>query len=192
MEPVALALLTQRPSPLQMNFMKNPVQFLLAMMKPEVLVEALKHRPQMTLLVTPSPVHMLNQPRAGARKELAAALHAGESDHREPLVAVDSADVLEAEKLERLRLPAVPRTPLGGEPAKEQQPSLLLGELQIESCQALPELSPKGLRVRQMLETYHEVINETHEISLAPTPRSKSSFEPQVERVVQVDVGEDA
>src|SRR5260370_4167879 len=50
MEPVALAFLTQRPPPLQLNFMSDPVQLLLAVMQPEVLVEALKHRPQVTLL----------------------------------------------------------------------------------------------------------------------------------------------
>jgi hypothetical protein len=169
MEPVTLALLTQRPSPLQLNFMANPIQFLLAVMKPEVLVEALKHRPQMTLLDAPSPMHVLNQPRAGAREELAATLHAGESDHSEPFAAVDSADVLEAQKLECLRPPTVPRASLGGEPAKEQQPSLFLGELQVEFCEALAELSPKGLRVRQMLETDHEVSRpgESHPQALA-------------------------
>jgi hypothetical protein len=46
-EPVALALLAKLP-PVQLNFMVNPVQFLLAMMEPKVLVESLKYHPQMT------------------------------------------------------------------------------------------------------------------------------------------------
>lgn len=37
-----LALLAQRAPPLQLNFMAYPVQFLLAVMQPEVLIEALK------------------------------------------------------------------------------------------------------------------------------------------------------
>ena len=72
-----LALLTQRASPLQLNFTAYPVQFLLAMMQPEVLVEALKHLRQMTLLSAPWPVHVLMQPLVGAIEELATALYAG-------------------------------------------------------------------------------------------------------------------
>ena len=108
MEPVALALLTQRPPPLQLNFMSDPVQLLLAVMQPEVLVEALKHRPQVTLLVTSPPVHMLNQPLVGACEELAATLHAGKSDHGKPSAVIDPADVFEAQKFESLRPPTVP------------------------------------------------------------------------------------
>ena len=100
--------------------------------------------------------------------------------------------MFEAKKLESFRLPAVPRAALSGEPAKEQQPSLFLGGLQVEFSEALAELIPKGFRVRQVLETHHEVIDETHEIRLASALPSKFPFEPQVEGVVQVDVGEDA
>jgi len=192
MEPVALALLAQRPPPLQLNFMSNPVQFLLAMMEPEVLVEPLKPHSHVTLLVASSPVHMLIQPLLGARKKLATTLHAGKSNHSEPSATIDTTDMFEAKKLESLRPPTVPRSTLGGEPAKEQQPSLFLGKLQVEFCEALAELGLKDFRVRQILETHHEVIDEAHQIRFASTLSSKFPFEPQIEGVVQVDVGEDA
>jgi hypothetical protein len=43
-----------------------------------------------------------------------------------------------------------------------------------------------------MLETYHEVIDEAHQVRFASTLLSKFPFEPQIEGVVQIDVGEDA
>jgi hypothetical protein len=48
-----LALLTQRTSPLQLSFAMDPTQFLSAVMQPKVLIEPLKHNPQMTLLLSP-------------------------------------------------------------------------------------------------------------------------------------------
>ena len=171
MEPMPLALLTQRPPPLELNFVSNPVQFLLAVMEPEVLVEADKHRPQMALLGASLPVR-------------------GEPNDGEPSSAIDPADVFEAQKLEGLRPLAVPLATLRGEPAKGQQPSLLLGKLQVELCEALLKLSPKGFRVRQMLETHHEVIDEAYEMGFASTLSPELAFEPQVKGVVQVDIGE--
>jgi len=153
MEPRALALLTQNATPLQLHFMADPVQLLLAMMQPEVLVEALKHRPQTLLLIASSPVHMPDQPLVGASKELAATLNAGDADHGELAASIHSADMLEAQKLKGLRPSTARRTPLGGESAKEQQPSFLLGQLQVESCEALPQLPVKLFRVRQVLES---------------------------------------
>ncbi len=123
---------------MQLNFVAYPVQLLMAMMQPEVLVEALKHLPQMTLLIAPLPVHMPNQPLVGASKELATALHAGEPNDGEPSAAIGSADMLEAKKLEGIRPLTVLRTSLGGKTAKEQQPSFLLGQLQVKSCEPFP------------------------------------------------------
>jgi hypothetical protein len=74
----------------------------------------------------------------GASKELATALDAGEPDQGETSTAISSADMFEAEKLERFRPPVDPCTSLGGESAKEQQPSFLLGQFQVKSCEPRP------------------------------------------------------
>ena len=133
-----LALLTQRTPPLQLNFMTYPIQFLLAMMQPEVLIEALKHLPQMTLLSPARPMHVLDQPLVGAIEELATALYTRQPDHGESSTMVGPADMLEAEKLESVRPLTVLRASLSGKTAKKQQPSFLLGQFQVESCEALP------------------------------------------------------
>jgi len=136
-EPMPLALLAQRASPLQFDFAENPVQLLLAMMQPEVLVEPAEHGLQMALLVAPFPVHVLDQPLVGAGEELATALHAGESNHGKSSAAIGSANMFKTEKLEGLRSLTVLRAPLRGESAKEQQPSLLFGQLEVKSCEAV-------------------------------------------------------
>ena len=171
--------------------MQDPIQFLLAMMEPEVPIEPMKHHLQLTLLVTFLPVHMPNQPLLGARQKLAAALHAGKPNHGELSDLIDSTDVFEAQKLKRSWSPTGLRTSLCGEPAKGQQPSLFLGKLQVEFREALPKLILKRLCVRQILETYHKVIDEAHQVRFASTLLSKFPFEPQIEGV-QINVGEDA
>jgi hypothetical protein len=64
-------------------------------------------------------VHVLKQPLVDARQELAATLHAWNPDHGESSTAINSTNVFEAQKLERLRLLTVTNTSLGCETAKE-------------------------------------------------------------------------
>ena len=122
-----LALVTQRASPLQLNLVQDPAQLLLAVMQPEVLIEPAERDLQMTLLVAPSPVHVLNQPLVGAGEELSTALHARESNHGKSSAAIGATNMFKAQKLESLRPLTVVRAPLRSESAKEQQPSLLFG-----------------------------------------------------------------
>ena len=74
----------------------------------------------MALLIAPSPVHMPYQPLVAASEELATALDAGDSDHREPSVAISSADMLEAQKFKSSWPSPGLRASLGGKSAKEQ------------------------------------------------------------------------
>src|SRR5438034_1582607 len=96
-------------------------------MQPEVLIEPAERDLQMTLLVAPSPVHVLNQPLVGAGEELSTALHARESNHGKSSAAIGATNMFKAQKLESLRPLTVVRAPLRSESAKEQQPSLLFG-----------------------------------------------------------------
>jgi hypothetical protein len=57
---------------------------------------------------------MPDHPLAGTGEELATALHAGDPDHREPSIAISSAYVFEAQKLESLRPSTGLRASLGG------------------------------------------------------------------------------
>jgi len=115
----ALALPTQCTSPQPVNFSTDPTQLRLAVVQAEILVEPLKHRPQVTLLITSPPVDVPMQPCPGTSKELAATLHARDSNYSKPSTAVRPTHVLEAEKLERLRPLAVSHPSFGGEAAKE-------------------------------------------------------------------------
>jgi hypothetical protein len=122
-----LALVAQCASPLQLYFVQDPAQLLLAVMQPEVLIEPAEHDLQMTLLVAPSPVHVLHQPLVDAGEELSTALHAGEPNQGKPSAAIGSTNMFKAQKLKSLRPLTVVRATLRRESAKEQQPSLLFG-----------------------------------------------------------------
>src|SRR5688572_11796074 len=61
-QPVALAASAQHSNPLQLNLAPNVVEFRLAVMQSEVLVEATQHRRQLTLLVPSLPVPMSREP----------------------------------------------------------------------------------------------------------------------------------
>ena len=72
------------------------MELALAVVEPEVLIEASQHHRQVALLVAALPVHMPFHPLAGASQELTAALHAWDSDQRELTAPVLTTDVLKA------------------------------------------------------------------------------------------------
>jgi hypothetical protein len=76
----------------------------------------------------------------------------------------------------------------GGKTPKEQQPSFLLGQFQIELRKPFPQLALEVLRVSPELEASHKIIRETHQVCLALALCFEFLFKPQVEREVQVDV----
>src|SRR5215510_7013412 len=175
-QPVTLAASAQHSDPLQLNLASDVVEFRLAVMQSEVLVEATQHRRQVTLLVPSLPVPMLREPLLGARQKRAA--------------AVRSAYVRETQEVERLGSLAVRRLPLGGKASEEQQPCLVVGQLQVESRKPLPQISVETLRVPLVLEARHKIIGKTNQIRLAPEPVPHFLLEPQVEHKVQVHVRE--
>ena len=71
---------------------------------------------------------------------------------------------------------------------KEQQPSFLLGQFQIELRKTFPQSALEVLRVSQELEASHKIIRETHQVRLATALCFEFLFKPQVEREVQVNV----
>jgi len=78
----------------------------------------------------------------------------------------------------------------GGKTPKEQHPSLVLGQLQIEPRKAFPQLALKALRVIGKLKASHKIISESHQVRLATTPWFEFLLKPQVERKVQINVTE--
>src|SRR5713101_6382270 len=190
-QPVTLAASAQHSNPLQLHLAPNVVEFWLTVMQSEVLVEATQHRRQLTLLVPSLPVPMPREPLLGARQKLATALLAREANHRGRAAAVRSAYMREAQKVERVWSLAVCRLSLGGEASKEQQPRLIVGQLQVEPREPLPQISVEVFRVPLVLETHHKIVREPSQIRLAPKPPPHFLLEPQVEHKVQVHVGQD-
>src|ERR1700691_1135024 len=97
----------------------------------------------------------------------------------------------EAQELELLWSPEAVSLPCeDSEAPKENAPSFLLGQLQSELCEALLHLLLEAVHVLPVLETHHEVISETHQISFATTPRLDLLLKPQVEDKVEIEVTE--
>src|SRR5215813_1069524 len=134
---------------------------------------------------------MPREPFLGAGQKLTTTLQTRETHHRERASAVRSAYVRESQEVERLGSRAVFRRGHGGEASEEQQPRFLVGQYQVESRQSLPQVSVEALRVPPVLERRHKIIGKPNQVRLPSHRPPHSLLEPEVEHIVQIDVGED-
>src|SRR6516225_9173014 len=138
----------------------------------------------MLLLFPASPMPMFCQPLMGLRKELSAALQARKTDHGEASVPGFATHVLEAKKLKSLWPFRAPIPVRGCSKAPEgEQPGFVLGQFQIESSEPFSQSPLIAVRIFAVLE-------ESHEVSLAPSLRFDLLRKPQIERKVQVQITE--
>ena len=101
------------------------------------------------------------------------------------------ADVREAEKVERLRLPESLRcTMLSGGSPKLDQARLLRMQLQRESSEALAEIPKEPLSLTPMLEPNHEIIDKSHDDHVAARMSLPPLLGPLVKDVMEVHIGE--
>jgi len=121
--------------------MADPAELAVAVVQGEVLVEAAQHHREVLLLLASLPMSVSKQPLAGASEELSATLGARNTDQGETPCSILPTDVLEAQKLKRLGPMSVLAPFDGRKTPKEQQPSFLLGQLQIELRKTFPQLT---------------------------------------------------
>src|SRR5579863_2667067 len=101
-------------------------------------------------------------------------------------------DVGETQKVKGLRLPFPTLRPaLSGISPKLNQACLLRMQLQPEFPHALPQLLQESLSVFPVLETQHSVIRIAHDDHFAPGYLLPPCHHPQIEYIVQVEVGKD-
>src|SRR5271167_1746827 len=101
------------------------------------------------------------------------------------------ADVREAEKVEGFRFPLSALLPILGRERSELQKTRFLGmQFQVELSHSFAKLCPEPFGIRFPLKANYDVVGKPHDdhvtASLFPTPR----LGPQVEHVVQVNVGQ--
>ena len=125
---------------MSLDFVADPAELAVAVVQGEVLVEAAQHHREVPLLLASLPMSVSKQPLAGASEELSATLGAWDTDQSEAPCSILPTDVLEAQKLKRLWLPSVLAPLDGSKTPKEQQPSFLLGQFQIEQRKTFPQL----------------------------------------------------
>src|SRR5712692_3493518 len=124
-QPMPLAASTQCSDPLELDFVKHPVQFPLAVVQGEVQIKSPHHRRQMRLLSPAVPVHMTPEPVMDAIQKLPTTVVCGNAHHGELAPPVHTAHVLEAQKYERAWLRSVHGGPIPVESPKQQQTGLL-------------------------------------------------------------------
>jgi hypothetical protein len=99
--------------------------------------------------------------------------------------------VREAEEIERLGLSETTLRPLlSGEPPEADQARLLGVEREAELDQALLQVFPEALGVGLMLKPQHDIIGIPHGDHLAASVPRPPLLDPQIEHVVQIDVGQ--
>src|SRR6516225_311445 len=115
----------------------------------------------------------------------------GLTQDREVLpVSLLGTDVREAEKVERLRFAQATLPPIEGSPRAElDQPGLVRVQLQPELGEPLTQGGQELLRLGAMLKSNNEVVRVTHDDDIAGRLRLPPLLDPQVEHIVQVDVG---
>lgn len=97
-------------------------------------------------------------------------------------LAIPTPAKLEAQEVEGLR-------PVPGSRERES-PSLGRGHPEAELRHPLFELTQESIRLVRPLERTHEIVGVADQARLAPTPLRHSPMEPQIQDVVQVDVGQ--
>jgi len=111
-------------------------------------------------------------------------------EHETPLPGLLT-DMREAQELERLRLSeATRRSPLSGEPAEFNQPRLLGCQLEAEPREPAAKLLQEPARICLMLKADNVIVGEAHDDHLTARMPPPPLVGPQVEHVVEVDVGE--
>src|ERR1700758_1308691 len=96
-----------------------------------------------------------------------------------------------SKKIERLRLPvSTPLPVLDCKRTELQKPRLLGMQLQVELPHSFGEFRPKLFGIRLDLEAQHDIVRESHHDHIAMRPLPTPRLNPQVEHVVQVDIGQ--
>ena len=110
--------------------------------------------------------------------------------YREVTVApLFPADMREAEKVERLRLPFSAPLPVSSRERSELQKPRFVGmQFQAELPKPLGEFRQKLLGIRFTLEANHDVVRVPHDDHIAERLLSTPCLSPQIERVMEIDI----
>jgi hypothetical protein len=113
------------------------------------------------------------------------------AQHREPTLARLPATMREAEEVESTRgTPIVTTAPILPRIAAKLDQSRLLGvQFQTKAREAFTQLGEELLSLDPMLEPNYKVIGPTHDDHISARLLVSPSLDPQVEHIVQVDIG---
>ena len=187
---MALALPFDGVAPLLLHVVFHPFELGHTAVERKVLVESFELRGKVPLLIAPSPMAVLLQPGVGAVHEFPTACLGRHADDRACALRIDPADVFEAQKLEGTGLPAIGGRALAGKPPKEHHPGLVRRQFQSKLLHAAGERAVEVLGVALVLKRDNEIVHKARQIGFALHVFLGSLLKPEVEHVVQIDIGE--
>ena len=111
--------------------------------------------------------------------------------HREiSVVSLLSADMRKAEEIERLRFPlSAPLPVMSRVSAELQKPRFVGMQLKLELPKPLGEIRPEPFGIRFALESSHDIVRVPHRDDLALRSLSTPCLNPQIEDVMEIDIG---
>src|SRR5262245_28581680 len=102
-----------------------------------------------------------------------------------------STEMRKAQKREGLGFPlATPLPSSRSKPPKLDQSCFIRMQFQTELCQPLPKFFQELLRICSVLEAHHQIVGITDDYHIASRHFLAPGFDPEVEHIMQVHVGE--
>jgi hypothetical protein len=113
------------------------------------------------------------------------------SVHRKFAVSGLATCMGKTQKVKCFRLSLAPALAvLSGKSAKFDQPCFALMQLQIELSKTLSERLHEPFSVLSMLKPHNEVVGKANNDDITPSLPTPPLFDPEVEHIMQIDVGE--
>jgi hypothetical protein len=157
-----------------------------------ITIVTLDHRPQPLANFGYALMHSFTQLRFDSLQLSAFPLtHRAPQDREHPVAVLLPTNVREAQKVECLRLPlSTPFSSFGCVAAKLEYARFLRMQFQPELGEPFRQLLMEPCGVRLVLKTHHEVISPPHDNHVARGFCLAPVLHPEVEHIVQVDVGQ--
>src|SRR5260370_10975978 len=181
----------QRPEPELLDSVPHAAESARAIVEPIVLIVAVELLRQGGLLLANRVVPVRLDPRLDLANKAFARLDARLSGEDHLPAAIFRQVVDEAKESEGRRFLNLLPAPLQQASVEVQHRRLLRGDAQPKGCQSLFHFAPKSLRVGLVLKRRYVVVCEPGQLSEASAGLLEPSLEPQVQHVVQIDVGKD-
>lgn len=185
-----LALPFDGVAPLLLHVVLHPFELWHTSSERKVLGESLERPCEVSLVIAPSPMAVLLQPRVGAVQALPTAFLGRNADDRTFSLGIAPADVLETQQRAGAGLAAIRGGALLGKPPTEHHPCLFRSESQSKLLHAAFECAVAMLGGALVLQRDDTIVHDARQRCLPLHVFLGSLLKPEVDDVVPLDICE--